>query len=236
MKLHRELKIMLPFYILVPVMLLVIANCTSRSVTTMANSRIIRSRATVIIDAGHGGIDGGASTLSGVRESQINLQIAIRLDDLMHFLGIQTKMIRTDDVSVYKSGDTIAAKKISDLKERVRIANETDKALLISIHQNHFDDQRYYGPQVFYNHLPEAKELSETMQKTLTFVMSPDSRRACKKANGIYLMEKVNCPAVLVECGFLSNNNESLRLQNSDYQKRLCAILATCTSSFLSNT
>lgn len=111
---------------------------TGKALTAIAQNRPIVSRRIVIIDAGHGGEDGGAVSCTGAFESDINLAIALKLNDLMHLLGTKTVMIRTTDCSVYTQGTTISQKKVSDLKERVRIVNHTQNALLISIHQNFF--------------------------------------------------------------------------------------------------
>lgn len=187
----------------------------------------------VVIDAGHGGVDGGAVSCTGVNESQLNLQIALRLHDLMGLLGIKSTMIRTTDCSVYTEGDTIAAKKISDIKERLRIVNTTPNALYISIHQNHYSDSRYSGAQVFYSNDPESRPLSEKLQTALRESLDPANKRQCKKSSGVYLMEHVNCPGVLIECGFLSNPVEEVKLRDPDYQKKLSAVIATTVSKYL---
>ena len=208
----------------------------NRFVTVMHERQPFTNRRCVIIDAGHGGVDGGATSCSGVLESQINLEIALRLDDLMHLLGIDTLMIRTDDRSVYTEGQSIAAKKISDLKERVRIVNSTDEAVLVSIHQNHFTDNRYHGAQVFYGEGQGSSELASVLQHNLVMNLNPNSTRNTKQADGIYLLEKVNCTAVLVECGFISNPEEEAKLRSTDYQQKLCCVIAATVSHYLSNT
>ena len=157
-----------------------------QAVTTIAENVPIPRRQTLIIDAGHGGEDGGATSCSGLLESQLNLQIALRLNDLLHLLGYRTQMIRTSDISVYTEGNSIAAKKVSDLKQRVRIVNQTKNAFLISIHQNTFPDGRYSGAQVFYNDVGSAKNLAETMQNAFVSSLNPGSNRRCKKAEGSY--------------------------------------------------
>ena len=141
---------MLPFYLLAAIICIGAARIGSGAVTASVQSEGVERNHRIVIDAGHGGIDGGATSCTGVLESTINLQIALRLNDLMHLLGYETVMIRTTDTSVYTEGNTIAAQKVSDLKERVRIVNETENAILISIHQNIFPDSRYDGAQVFY--------------------------------------------------------------------------------------
>lgn len=190
----------------------------------------------IIIDAGHGGIDGGATSCTGVLESALNLEIALRLDDLLHLLGYDTRMIRNTDISVYTQGNSIAQKKISDLKERVRIVNETHGAVLMSIHQNHFSDNRYSGAQVFYPNTPGSEDLAIQLQTALKNTLNPDSRRTVKKSDGIYLMEHINCTGVLIECGFLSNIQEEARLRSKEYQQNLCCVIAATLLQFLSNT
>lgn len=226
-------RFLIPAYILVLITLLLTALAGSRAVSVMAERKPIESRRCVIIDAGHGGVDGGTTSCTGVLESALNLEIALRLNDLMHLLGIDTQMIRTTDESVYTEGGTIAAKKVSDLKQRVKIANSTDNSVLISIHQNYFSDQRYSGAQVFYAPTPGSMELAKMMQTSLIKTVNPESKRQIKKADGIYLMQKIDCTGVLVECGFLSNPIEEANLRREDYQKKLCSVISATTSCYL---
>jgi len=226
---------LLPFYLLVVVLLLGAAHFGSDAVTTIAQSLPVEREHTIIIDAGHGGVDGGATSCTGVLESNINLQIALRLEDLMHLLGYQTKMIRREDISVYTEGETIAQKKISDLKERVRIVNETENALLISIHQNTFSDNRYGGAQVFYANTDHSKELANLLQNTLISTLNNGSNRQSKKADGVYLMKQIEKTGILIECGFLSNPAEEALLRSDTYQKKLCCVMAASVSVFVNN-
>lgn len=188
---------------------------------------------TVVIDAGHGGEDGGATSCTGRLESAYNLEIALRLNDLMHLMGYDTVMVRTSDRSVYTSGTTIAQKKVSDLKERVSIVQRTENALLVSIHQNTFPDGRYSGAQVFYGTKGEGQVLGTALQDALVHALNPGSSRKSKKASGIYLMERIACTGVLVECGFLSNAEEEARLRNAAYQQKLCCVIASTVAQFL---
>lgn len=181
--------------------------------------------ATVMIDAGHGGEDGGAVSLSQIKESDINLSVAKKLEQLLSFCGVHTKMVRQDGQALSTQGDTIRERKISDLKNRVAMINGTDGAVLVSIHQNHFPQEKYRGPQVFYADTPGSKSLGELMQKALYEAAESPQKRGIKKAESVYLLNNIRCTAVLVECGFLSNPQEELLLQSSDYQKKLvCAI------------
>lgn len=211
--------------------LLISAIIGSRIVTTITENTPITNNVCFIIDAGHGGVDGGATSYTGVLESAINLEIALRLNDLMHLLGLETLMIRETDISVYTTGDTIAAKKVSDLKERVRIVNQTSNAVLISIHQNHFSDSRYSGAQVFYSG-NSSRQLGTQMQNALVKHLNPQNNRKSKRADGIYLLENIRCDGILIECGFLSNVSEEAKLRDPVYQKRLCCVIASVLSNY----
>ena len=225
-----------PFYLLVAIVFIGIAKSGSDAVTTIQQQTPPQRQHCIVIDAGHGGIDGGATSCSGVLESAINLEIALRLNDLMHFLGYETVMIRTTDTSIHIQGNSIAAQKVSDLKERVRIVNETENAVLISIHQNTFSDSRYSGAQVFYSDTQGSRELAVSLQTAFTKTVNPDSQRKSKTSKGIYLMDQIQCTGVLVECGFLSNPVEEERLRDRTYQQKMCCVIAATVGTYLSNT
>lgn len=224
---------------LVPVYLVILAGfmfltiAGSKAITVFNRDAPITNRRTIVIDAGHGGVDGGATSCTGVLESQFNLEIALKLNDLMHLLGMNTLMIRTTDCSVYTKGNSIAQKKVSDLKERVRVVNNTDNAVLLSIHQNHFSDKKYNGAQVFYAKTEGSQDFAGKLQKTFVEMLNPGSRRQIKKADSVYLMQHINCPAVLIECGFLSNPNEERLLRDNHYQQKICCIIACTLSEYL---
>lgn len=220
-------------YIMIATIFLVVAHVSNHAVTAFTESAPLSERTTIIIDAGHGGEDGGATSCTGVLECDINLQIALRLDDLLHLMGYNTKMIRKTDISIYKKGETIAAKKVSDLKERVRIVNETKNALLISIHQNTFSESKYHGAQVFYSADEQSKSLANLIQNRIIHTINIGSSRSSKKANGIYLMEQVNTTAVLIECGFLSNPEEEAKLRDQAYQNSFCCVIAASLSEYI---
>lgn len=224
---------LLPIYLLVLTGFILLGIGGSRAVTAWSAAVPVTGRKTVVIDAGHGGVDGGATSCTGVLESQFNLEISARLNDLMHLLGIQTRMIRETDCSIYTQGETISQKKISDLRERVRIVNSMENCVLISIHQNHFSDNRYSGAQVFYPETAGSRELSSKLQENIKSALNPDSHRGIKKADGIYLMQHINCPGALIECGFLSNPQEEYLLRSQDYQQKICSVIATTVSCWL---
>ena len=166
-------------------------------------------------------------------ESSFNLEIASRLNDLLHLLGLHTKMVRTTDISVYTQGQTIAAQKASDLKNRVSMVNKTENALLLSIHQNTYPDNQCHGAQVFYGTTDESRILAEILQETFCQTLNPGSTRRSKRADGIYLMQHIKKTGVLIECGFLSNPEEEAKLRDNTYQKNLSCVIAATVSNFL---
>lgn len=207
----------------------------NRAVTVMGNNSASADRTCIIVDAGHGGVDGGTTSCTGVTESHLNLEISLRMNDLLHLLGLKTHMIRTTDCSVYTSGETIAAKKVSDLKKRVEIVNGTKNGVLLSIHQNYFSQSKYSGAQVFYGKDETSQRLGKFMQEMLIRNLNPTSNRAAKKTSGVYLFEKISRPGVLLECGFLSNPQEEALLRDADYQKKLCIVVCTAIADFVAN-
>lgn len=222
-------------YILVIALFLIGTMLGSRTVTVISENLPMEREHTVIIDAGHGGEDGGTTSCTGRLESGYNLEIAIRLEDLFHLLGYDTVMIRRTDTSIYTKGETISQKKISDLKERVRIANSTENAVLISIHQNFFPESQYRGAQVFYGGSEGSEDLAKLLQTQLTSSMNPGSRRQVKKGSGIYLLDKITCPGALIECGFLSNPEEEALLSSPEYQKKIVCVIASSVGIWLAD-
>ena len=175
---------------------------------------------TVVLDAGHGGFDGGAVSCSGEKESVINLQIAARVEQMLALCGIRTQMIRRDDSAT-------APTKTEDLKNRVLAADGAVNGLLVSIHQNHFADSRYSGAQVFYGPVDGSKALAQALQDALRDGLDPANDRQIKPADSVYLLQKIQCTGALVECGFLSNAEEEYRLRQGNYQTKVaCAICA----------
>lgn len=228
-----KIKKMIPAYLLVICSCLGLSHLGSRVVTTMVENAPLEDRTCIVIDAGHGGIDGGATSCTGVLESQINLQIALRLESLVSLLGYDTVMIRSTDTSIHTEGDTIASQKVSDLKNRVKTVNDTERGLLVSIHQNTFSDGRYSGTQVFYGKDDVSKGLAKELQAACIRHIDPSNDRAAKKASGIYLMEHIQRPGVLIECGFLSNPEEDAKLNDPSYQKQLVTVIAGTVATHL---
>lgn len=175
----------------------------------------------IVLDAGHGEPDGGAVGKSGVKEQELNLKIAKFAQSFLEQSGMDVIVTRADEQGIQDSGSTIRQQKRSDLSNREKLMNQSEADVFVSIHMNKFTDSKYSGPQVFYspNHA-KSKELAEIMQAEMIQVLEPSSKREAKQATGdIYLLKKAKIPAILVECGFLSNSQEEQKLLDERYQK-----------------
>lgn len=223
----KYLKQFWPVYLAVSAIFLVVSLIGNDAVTTIAEALPPDREVVFVIDAGHGGEDGGAVSCTGAKESDINLQIAQKINDLLHLLGRKTIMTRTEDVSIYTAGTTVAARKASDLRERARIVNETENAILVSIHQNFFTQSQYSGAQMFYNAQDGAMEIASRLQEAFISTLNPGSNRQIKPVTGIFLLEHIDRPGVLVECGFLSNHQEEAKLLDDSYQKKIACVVAS---------
>lgn len=183
----------------------------------------------LIIDAGHGGADGGAVAADGTPESGINLAVAKKLEALSGLFAVRTLMTRSDEELDYPEGaDSIAEMKRADQNARVRLINSVQNGVLISIHQNYYPDSRPSGAQALYSASEGSRELGELVHELLVENLSPGNRRVAAPADeDIYLMRSARCPAVLVECGFISNPGELEKLKTDEYQTELAAVLLT---------
>lgn len=194
-----------------------------------AMNPVAAQRTAVILDAGHGGEDGGAVSLTGVPESQINLTIVLDLRDILGLYGVNPLLLREEDVSLHdSSADTLREKKRSDLKNRAALIEEQEDAVLISIHQNTYTSSRYHGTHVFYAPTEGSQALAEHVQAGIRGCLQPDNERVVKQIpDTVYLMNHITCPAILIECGFLTNPEEEAKLRDENYQKQLAAVIAS---------
>ncbi len=198
------------------------------NITAHTAADTVESAPVIIIDAGHGGEDGGAE-VDGVLEKDLNLHIADRVADILRLTGYTVREIRDADISVY-DGDasTLREKKVSDLKNRVEAFNKSDHNIVVSIHQNKFDNPAYSGTQVFYstNH-PDSMVLAEAIRQSVVSLIQNDNTRELKPGGkDIYILDNAQVPAVIVECGFLSNAEERARLLDESYQQQMAYSVA----------
>lgn len=193
---------------------------------------------TVIVDAGHGGDDGGAIGIDGTIEKDINLDIALKLEKILKFYGFNVIMTRTQDVMTCDDGlDSLRKRKISDIHNRFELMRKNPDAIFISVHQNKFEDSSQHGTQVFYSGNDErSKELAEAIQTSVTLTLQRKNDRVVKKSgSGIYLLYHAKIPAVLVECGFISNSDEVKKLKDESYRMKLAILIADGLLKYLSN-
>lgn len=181
------------------------------------------SNHTIILDAGHGNPDGGATGTDGSVESDLNLSLVLKLQNLLESSNCTVILTRSDENGIYEAdSNTIREKKVSDMKNRVDIANNSNSEIFVSIHMNKLEQTQYSGWQTFYkNQDEESKKIAERIQLSLNDFLKKENSRSIKSISGIYLTKNVKIPLVLVECGFLSNEEENKLLQTDSYQNEL---------------
>lgn len=193
---------------------------TNKTVATMATPV---SSNTIIIDAGHGGEDGGAVSNNGISEAEINLKIALKLQQLLEQSGSNVVLTRSDNNAIYDiDKKTLREKKNSDIRNRVRIGNNSSADIFVSIHLNKIPENQYYGWQTFFKDGNEdGKRLANCIQNNLNETIQKENKRTPLKINNVYVIKHVEIPTVIVECGFLSNPEEERQLQQEEYQTKL---------------
>lgn len=184
-------------------------------------------RYTVIIDAGHGGFDGGAVAFDGTLEKDLNLSVALKLDSVLKIMGYDTVLVRDTDVSTADDKGTERSQKVSDIKARLRLTEKYKDALFVSIHMNKYTSPQPHGAQVFYSQVDGSKELAECIQRSITAGVQTDNKRVVKKTTkDIYLLYHAVIPSVIAECGFISNPDDLLKLKSDEYQMKMAAAIA----------
>lgn len=181
----------------------------------------------LILDPGHGGMDSGAVSASGIKEKDLNLAIAQKTRMLMKLAGIETVMTRDTDISLnYEEGAAVRKNKQNDLRCRAEVAARFPQSDFISIHMNKFEQSQYAGAQVFYGGNRRAQQLAQLMQDAFRAVLDPSNDRKIKPApDSVYIMKKITAPAVIAECGFLSNPQEAEKLAQDDYQTKAALVI-----------
>ena len=193
----------------------------------------------IIVDAGHGGEDPGAvSDYSGIKEKDINLSIAKKVQSLLSSYNITTNMTRDEDKLVYTPETTnIVQKRRQDLLRRKKMMDENTSGIIVSIHLNKFPQTQYFGAQTFFaNNSPDSKTLADCIQSKLKEKVDPSNTRAALvKKEPIIILKNIKNPTVVVECGFLSNPEEEKKLASDDYQNKLALAISEGVKEYLSN-
>lgn len=183
------------------------------------SSNNISSRHTIVIDAGHGGKDVGTIGIDGTHEKDINLSIALILFDYLMVSGISSQMTRYGDYEVYNEGE---GRTRSDLYNRLDLINSIDNSMLISIHQNHFEDEKEWGTQIWYSaNTPESKSIADSILSVVKRHIQPENNRENKVSDkSYYILYKATVPSIMIECGFMSNKRENDLLKSNEYQSK----------------
>lgn len=190
----------------------------------------------IIIDAGHGGEDGGAVGIDGTAEKDLNLSISLKLNEILSAMGYQTRMVRTTDTSIHNTdADTVRERKVSDIHNRATIMNEYENCIYVSIHQNKYSGSSIWGAQTFYSpNNEESKELAQLIQASIANNVQPDNKRVIKQSGtNIYVLYNATKPAVMVECGFVSNANELEQLKDDEYQNKMAFAISNGIINYL---
>jgi N-acetylmuramoyl-L-alanine amidase len=191
--------------------------------TMKNNERLQTSGKKILIDAGHGGMDGGTSSKSGTLEKNINLSIATKLKVKLQNLGYEVVMTREDDAGLYLNSGTIRSKYMEDLRNRCNLKESSNCDMFVSIHLNYFTQSKYYGAQVWYSSFKDSALLAGIIQKNFKEDLDPSNKRVQKAAKNAYrvLRENDTMPSVIVECGFISNLEEEQKLKSDEYQEKI---------------
>lgn len=203
---------------------------------TSADNYSVENVPVIIIDAGHGGEDGGAVGIDGTAEKDLNLSISLKLNEILSAMGYQTRMVRTTDTSIHNAdADSVRERKVSDIHNRAAIMNEYENCIYVSIHQNKYSGSSIWGAQTFYSpNNEESKELAQLIQASIANNVQPDNKRVIKQSGtNIYVLYNATKPAVMVECGFVSNANELEQLKDEEYQNKMAFAISNGIINYL---
>ena len=195
-------------------------NLKEESIETVA---LPVSNKVIVLDAGHGNPDGGAVSTNGISEAEINLKIALKLQNLLEQSGATVILTRSDENGIYDADKTkLKNQKVSDIKNRVKIGNSSSADIFVSIHLNKIPQSQYSGWQTFFKSGSEQGEkLATSIQENLNKTIEKENNRVPMKLDNVYIVKNVEIPLTIVECGFLSNEEEERKLQEDDYQDKL---------------
>ncbi len=226
-KINRKILCLVLIAVLMVACLVVFPYNTIKNVLSQSADHRFSSN-TVVIDAGHGGVDPGAIGANNCIEKDINLKIAINLRDILTASGYKVIMTRDSDIALHdEKYKRIGQIKTSDLKNRLKIIDENSDAITIMIHQNHFTVEKYNGAQMFYGRVnPKSQQLADSLRKSFKDNLQPNNERQIKRSTkDVYVLHNAKGPIVLAECGFISNYAEAEQLCNEEYQQKVAFTL-----------
>lgn len=223
MKLKFDKKKIPPVIVLLVCFTLIAIFSDYSGLSVQTSGKIGAEKKVIVLDAGHGGMDSGAVGIHGEYEKDINLAIVMDLKQLLEFSGFNVVLTRDSDVSIHDKDVTgTRNQKVSDMENRLNIIKSYSDCIFISIHQNKFTDSKYFGAQMFYNNNNPNNQLLAQLMQDCFGVLQPENDRQIKlTGDELYLFKTTMTPSVLIECGFLSNENDANNLSDSEYQKRV---------------
>lgn len=200
-----------------------VSNNSKKEIKTIETVALPVDNKVIVIDAGHGVPDEGAQSSNGTTEAESNLKIALKVQNLLEQSGATVILTRSDENAIYDiDSNTLKQKKISDIHNRVKIGNESQADIFVSIHLNKIPQQQYWGWQCFYKNGDEKSiKLAKSLQANLNDAIQEENKRVAMKLDTVYIMKHVEIPISIVECGFLSNQEEEKKLLDDEYQNKL---------------
>ncbi|WP_313340908.1 N-acetylmuramoyl-L-alanine amidase [Sedimentibacter sp.] len=222
-KIFKRTNIVFSIALIISLLMSLFTNLYITSETIDATGAEQVDRIKILIDPGHGGVDQGTSGDTGVTEAPLNLVISEKLMSFLEGSGFEVDMTRFEDEGLYSlKSKTIREKKNEDLTNRVNMINDSNADLVVSIHLNSFPQKQYYGAHVFYQKNSQlGKMAADILQDSLKNILDPSNNRVPQVKKDIKIMDDTNIPVVLVECGFLSNNEEEKKLISDEYQEKI---------------
>jgi len=222
-KVIKRVNVIFLIALIIMMLMTIYSNITKSTETIDASNENKVKKIKILIDPGHGGVDPGTSGDLGIAEAPINLDISIKLMRFLEGSGFDVEMTRYDDNGLYtEKSKTIRDKKNEDLTERVEVINSSNADLAVSVHLNSFPQKQYYGAHVFFKKNSEASKLAaEILQDNLKEILDKDNNRVPQVKKDIRIMDNSTIPTVLVECGFLSNDEEEEKLLSDEYQEKV---------------
>lgn len=194
---------------------------------TLPVSAGVNGKQVIVIDAGHGGADSGCVGVNGCYEKDINLAIVKNLQSLLTISGFEVVLTRSEDVSIHDENvEGLRDQKVSDMENRLEIVNTYPDCIFVSVHQNQFTEKQYFGGQIFYTtNNPDNFKFAQIMQNCFRELQPENDREIKLIDNGLYLFKTTQQPALLIECGFLSNESDAANLTDSEYQKKTAFVI-----------
>lgn len=226
LRLTRAVYLLPLFLCLICVLALPLKDYSLSALANTSSGAVISKK--VVLDAGHGGFDGGSSAISGTPEMDINLSIALKTQSFLKVFGFDVVMTRENE-------SALANNKKEDMYRRLEITKQNPNALFISIHQNHYSQEKYLGAQMFYGtqNKEESRALALTLQENFRNNLNPQNTRQVKEGNeSLFLLKKCPLVSVMIECGFLSNKSESTLLENEEYQGKIAFTIAQSVTQY----